>query len=81
MKKYGMAFHSIRYWQTQAWGLYCYNGIISGLSIWNNPGRIDQMSARDIGHAAIGLAYVHAAFSYYKVRPLALAEKLRSLFS
>lgn len=63
LKKYGMKWDSIRYWQNQAWDLWRYNGIMSGLSIWRNGDRYKDVPARDIGHAIIGLAHVAGRWS------------------
>lgn len=52
---YGMAFHSIHYWQRQAENLYRYNGIYDGRDVLETP---DQRSSCEIGRYAIAFAYV-----------------------
>lgn len=55
--RYGMAWHTIRYHQTQARDLYRFNGIYAGRSILeSSTAKLDTMNPRDIGHAAIQLA-------------------------
>lgn len=55
--RYGMAWHTIRYHQTQARDLYRFNGIYAGRHVLeSSTAKLATMSPRDIGHAAIQLA-------------------------
>ena len=63
MTRYGMSYSSIRYHQKQSRDLLYYNGIVGATAYRFNgvdrDGRswLDQSSARDLGHAAIELAF------------------------
>jgi hypothetical protein len=54
--KYGIPFHTIKYWQDQATLLYRYNGLYAG------RGELERsaptLGSRGVGHAVISLAAV-----------------------
>lgn len=57
--RYGIAWHTIRYHQTQARDLYRMNGIYLGRGTLESRGaKLDAMPSMMIGHAAIALAAV-----------------------
>lgn len=58
MKRYGMRFRTIKYWQGQAVDLWRFNGLYAGVATLAGSRDIATIAARDIGHAAIQFAAV-----------------------
>jgi hypothetical protein len=56
--KYGMPFHTIKYWQERALTLYRTNGIYAGRSTFESKRSLQDYPARTIGHDIISLAAV-----------------------
>src|SRR5436190_3612272 len=61
MKKYGVSYSTIRYFQTQARNLVHYNGIRVVGYLRQSGSALQRASARQIAHDAIGAAFVHTA--------------------
>jgi hypothetical protein len=55
--KYGIPFHTIRYWQNRAKDLWRYNGLYLGYGSFHTDS-IAKIPARLLGHDAIALASV-----------------------
>jgi hypothetical protein len=54
--KYGIPYHTIRYWQQQARTLRLHNGIYAGRGELEKSA--ETLGARGLGHAIISLAFV-----------------------